>query len=564
MANNVAEMRQALKVQQMRDELKSMQSSTIEASSPEVKDEMPEWLKGSDRAVVKNLANNKEESIKYLQGQYPNAEFTTDGDGEIIARNKGETSYGRLDPSFSPFSNPIGTFKDLGNDITDLGYDAAQVAAEAGGATLGTLAAPGIGTTVGMGTGAATASTAKEALRKHFGLSDEMDAGSVATDAGIAMALPKILQVAGKGISTGAKKVAPELYARATGLSKELLERIATQGDDIAQGGAVGANKRLQDLSSNVDDYVKTAKDRFAKEYSAIRGSGSDVHVGDVAKMLDDELVRVQNVAKANPGVNYDSQLRDIANMRDELFSSNASPLKMNVGDAMDLDNRISDTFIDWGSDVGQGMGTGNTVSAQQERLAKGLREKLRGNISSGSGGAKDAVDSQYKATLKEVDFLRKNFKDPKKAQQTLKALDSGKDVNLVAQYESLSPELKTAISNAKNDMELYRFFEPANKGILTEEGIKELAIGKTPLEKLLQAGGATVGGFMGGLPGAAAGGAGGRLAAKTVTNPKAVKAIAKKGMKVGEKLTDIEKAIQNNPGLMNLLYGTAYAGAVE
>lgn len=103
-------------------------------------DEMPEWVSNTDRMVVKNLANSPEESIKYLQGKYPDADVRNVG-GEMQLRKKGTSDWGRLDPSFSPFSNPIGTIKDLGRDVTDFAMDAVQGGAEALGVAGGAMAA---------------------------------------------------------------------------------------------------------------------------------------------------------------------------------------------------------------------------------------------------------------------------------------------------------------------------------------------------------------------------------------------------------------------------------------
>lgn len=544
--------------------ISSIQSKQSAAKAPDVvNDSMPEWLNENDRSVVKNLANNDEESISYLQKQYPDAEFKRGSGGEVIARKRGEAAYGKLDPSFSPLSNPIGTAKDLWNDTKDLAYDATQMGAEAGGAAIGTAVAPGAGTMAGAGLGAGAASTLKEALRKKYGLTDEMSLQSIGTDAALGAFLPKALQMGGRGVKAAATKVAPSIYAKATGLTTGALKRIAEKGDDIAGWSEKDALKSIHGLQDNIDNWVGSKKGEFAEKYKQIRGGSGDVSLIGAKQELDDAL-KVASEQYQRTGVQaFKDQADQIQRMRSEILGDTASDT-VGIADAMDLDQRISNDWIDYADDVGQGVGQGRTVSQQQQKLAEQLRKRLRGDINTSSYGSLQNTADEYTPFVEQVNFLRKNFKDPKKIQGTLESLNKGKDINLLGSFQDLDPKLISSIEQAKGDIDLYRYFKPMNTSMLTEEGLKDLAVGKTPIEKLLTAIGTGTGYVTGGAVGGVAGGTAGRVVGKAIASPRSVKAVAKAGKKAGEKMANLEKLLQDNPALLQMLYGTSYAAASE
>jgi hypothetical protein len=534
-------------------------------AADEVTDTMPDWLDTSDRAAVKNLANNDEESLKYLQGKYADAEFKKGADGEIIARKKGEKTYGKLDPSFSPFSNPLGTLKDLGRDALDIGYDVVQGGAEALGAAGGAMAGLGIGSLpaamAGGAAGSAAASTLKESLRKKLGISDEFSMGNIAQDALIGGAMPGVLHGAGKALKYGAKTLAPSLYSKATGVSANSLKRIADKGDDIAKWNEIDAGNVLGQMKGDVDGWVSGKKGEFAQKYKQIRGMNSDVDTADLIKMIDDEIAKADAQALANPGTNAFKEAADeFRKMKSQIFSDNVSQMKMDINDAIDLDGKISNDWIDWAPDAGQGVGTGRTVSSQQQELAKNLRNRLRGNVDSTSGGEFKNAAGDYSQFVDQINFIRKNFKDPKKIQGTLEALDKGKNLSLAAEFQKLDPALIKQIEQARGDLDLYRYFKPMNTSLLSEEGLKDLAVGKAPIEKLLTALGTGAGYVSGGAVGGVVGAGVGRGAGKLIASPTSVKMAAKTGKKIGKKMDSLEKMLKDNPELLYMLYGAGTA----
>lgn len=557
------EMRQKLKVEQTRQMLKAKQAQLLNApkASDDVTDAMPEWFNADDRTVVKNLANNDEESLNYLQRQYPDAEFKKGVDGEIIARKRGETSYNKLDPSFSPISNPMGTIKDLWNDTKDLAYDAVQMGAETGGAAVGTALAPGMGTFAGAGAGAGTASALKEALRKKYGLTDEFSLKNVGTDAAIGAILPKALQVGGKGLKMAATKAAPNLYAKATGLTTGALKRIADKGDDIAKWNEKDALKSIEGLQGNIDNWVSGKKGEFAQKYKQIRGGSEEVSLAGIKQELDQAINVADEQFNRTGLAAFKDQADQLKRMRSEVIGDAAKDT-VGIADAMDLDQRLSNDWIDYADDIGQGVGQGRSVSQEQQKLAKALREKLRGDINQSSYGSLQNTADEYTNFVEQINFLRKNFKDPKKIQGTLEGLNKGKDINLLGSFQNLDPRLIESIEQAKGDIDLYRYFKPMNNSILTEEALKDLTVGKTPIEKLLTALGTGAGYVSGGAVGGVVGAGAGRVAGKAIASPRSVKAIAKAGKKAGQKMESLEKLLKDNPNLQNLLYGTTYAGS--
>lgn len=580
-----------------------------------VKDEMPDWLSDS-RAVVKNLSNNDDEALKYLQTQHPDAEFKKQGD-DIIARKKGEAAFGKLDPSFSPISNPIGTIKDLWNDTKDLGYDAAQGVAEGVGTAAGAFAGLGPGSLpaamVGGAAGSAVASTAKEALRKHYGLTDEMSGANIATDAALGGLIPGGFHVAGKGLGIAAKKVAPYLYSKATGLSVNALKDIAGGADALSDAEA---GNLIKNIRGKISDGVDSAKDRFKQEYTALRGADAHVSIDPVIQRLDNAIA-IAKEKRVRTGSNLlGEEERALQAMKDRIFAANdngqirtlskstsqnvgesAAPKQvqkfdqirgsymedapvasrgvqyipegaeiqhikgnMGVSDAMDLNQAIKNAYIDYSDNIGGKMGTGNTVSAQEERAAHELSKILGGHIDEATGGALGATNKKYSQAIDDVDYLNRMFKTDTKTEHTLRNLRKGKNRVLKGNIDKLDDVTKKDLQDAINKLEIADYFHTPEDGNYIRSSADSL-LGKTPLSKVLQAGGA-LGGYLtgGGYAGSAFGGLAGRKLGDLVTSPEAVRAITRFAKEKGIKTETAMKAIADNPKLMALIYGATAA----
>lgn len=552
------EMIAALKRQDMISQLKARDAQL--ASTPkedQVTDEMPEWLADTDRLKAKNLTNNVGEQVAFLQKQYPDAEIKSQGD-KVLLRKQGEESYKVLDPSFSVgrmFS--VEGLRDLG----DIAGDIVQGGAEAVGAAAG---APGglPGVMAGSGVAAGAASSAKEKLAEMLGVkeADYMNAGK---DALIGAALPGVFAGAGKGIKYGAQKVVPKLYAKATGLTEGALHRIADKGNDLSRMDESGALKLLDDAKGSVDNWVGTKKGEFAKKYAQIRNGSGEVDLTDAYKVFDDAIMQADEAAKRT-GFAVDKQKVDaLKRMREEILGSGANQ-KQGIGDVLDLDSRVNSDWIEWADDVGQGVGNGRTVADYQENLAKDFRKKLRELANKETYGSLQGTSDEYSKFADQIGFLRKNFKDPKKIQTTLENIGKGKDVSLAGNFKALPEELRGALNNTKQDLDLYRYFQPTKSSILTEQGLKDMAIGKAPIEKLLGAAGAGAGYVSGGPVMGVVGAAVGRGAGKLVASPGSVKAITKAAKSLGMKREAFEKLLQERPELLQMMYGGAAAATQD
>ncbi len=543
----------------------------MEASAPKsdmVNDEMPEWLNDSDRLKAKNLTNNEDEQVAFLQKQYPDSEVKKQGD-RVLLRKKGESAYGVLDPSFSFRKNWLQEgLRDTGDIIGDIGQGISEGVGAAAGAATGSVTLPGAGTIGGamLGSGIASGafSDAKERLAAMLNVKD-YDGKKVLSDAAWGAATPGVMTAGGKALKWGAQKALPSVYAKATGLTTEALKRIADKGDELSKWTEVDALKKLTGIGDDVASHIKTKKAEFAKQYQALRGLDADVDTGSVVRLLDDEIAKASAQAQANPGISaFQDQVDELVKMKGDIFSNNVTPLKTNINDAIDLDGRISEKYIDWSPDAGQGVGTGNTVSAQQERLARLLRDKLRGNVDDGAAGLKSGVDGEYSKFVDQVNYLRKNFKDPKKTQGTLKALGDGKDISLIGGFQGLDDSLIKQINQSKGDIDLYRYFQPTNNSILTEQGLKDMAVGRAPIEKLLTALGTGAGYVSGGAVGGVIGAGAGRLTGKAIASPGSVKAITKLAKKTGLGMDGIEELLKQNPSILQSLYGGTAAAAQD
>lgn len=531
-----------------------------------VNDSMPEWLNPNDRSVVKNLSGNDEESIAYLQKQYPDAEFKNNGDG-IIARKKGDASFGKLDPSFSPLSNPLGTIKDLWNDTKDLGYDALQAGAETAGVAGGALAGLGAGSLpaamAGGAVGAGAASTLKQMLRQKYGLSDSFDGGEVLTDAALGGVMPAAFKGAGKAIKYGAQNIAPSLYGKMAGVSADRLSKLATNGKQLSTMGPEDALGKLSDVTDALQGDLYSRKKLASKAYDAIDGSGS-VDISSAAKTIEDAISEVKSRIARNPESGaFKEELRELLATRAKYLSDNEgfTPIRMNVEDTLNLDSKLGDA-IDYG-DAGQGIGKG--VSATEEKLAKLLRPQLRSGVNTATNGAKAAADSGYIPLIDDADFIRKYFKDSSRTQASLAKLGSGKDIVLDGGFKRLPDSVQSKILGTKDDLDVHSMFAGSNKNrILTTGDVQDTLVGKAPLEKLLGAAGLAGGYVAGGPLMGVAGGAVGRGIGKLLTSPQSVLRISRAAKAMNISAEELVKKMQANPWMMQSILGATYAGKAD
>ena len=151
-----------------------------------IQDKMPEGL-AWPRFLIKNLGQDEMQSLAYLNREYGDKyDFDIDK-GSIIAKKKGENTWGKLDPSGFDIQ-----------DISDVGYDVlagiGTGAATALGGVGGSAVSLGLGGIPGAMAAGAGSSAALEGLRQGLGnlagVSSGVDKGSLVLSTALGAASP--------------------------------------------------------------------------------------------------------------------------------------------------------------------------------------------------------------------------------------------------------------------------------------------------------------------------------------------------------------------------------------
>lgn len=560
--------------------MKRQQAKQILANRPQeygkVIDEMPEWLSTSDRMKAKNLTNNEDEQVAFLQKQYPDSEVRN-VDGNVQLRKKGSKDWNVLDPSFSPFSNPMGTLKDLAADAGDIVSDIGMGAAEAAGAAAGAVGGlPGI--MGGAAVGAGVASSAKEKLAEMLGVK-QADYMNAAKDAAIGGLMPGAFKVAGAGLKAGAKSVAPKLYSKAIGVSEPLLKRMGEfteeadpvtgqmvkkfKVDDIATRSSDETLGSIEGLQDTFGKGVKSQLDDVSAKYAANEAAGGAVDVRPIVQDIDQMILEAKQLADSNPMSGaFKDKLQELIKFRQkEIGPMGYRPKTMKLADASRLRNELSDRYLPkYREDIGQMVGKG--VTPGDEKLAESMRRGLKDQMNVATGGKVGEIDSDFIRVNEIADFGRDYLSTPKKTIATIKKLGEGNDDELLGRFQRLPKEMQEEILTVQKDKILFDYLKKSNKNrVVTESSLGKAAmdslIGQSPLEKALTLGGGMAGFGIGGFRGGAAGSALGKGAGSWLVRPERVKNIAKAGAKAGQKLDAMEALMERNPELLRLLYSS-------
>jgi hypothetical protein len=575
--------RQKLLIEQKRQRLKQMQAQQMSAMpQDEVTDEMPSWLADTDRLKAKNLTNNVGEQVAFLQKQYPDAEVKSQGD-KVLLRKQGEQAYGVLDPSFSVgkmFSAE--GLRDAGDIVGDIGQGVAEGAGAAFGAAGGL---PGV--MAGSAGGSLVASTAKQKLAQALGVKDNFDYGNVAMDTALGGLIPGGLAVAGTGAKVAAKKVAPWLYSKATGLSTDALKAIGSGAGDMSDIETLDLIKGIGErIRGSVDSRRAGLKDEFVQ----FRGTNAQVDTTSARARLKAAIKEAREKAERSGSRLLDEEAAALGGMDKKIFAKTGAPAqtvrldydpltfelnkvaeevpnfidpKQKLSDALDMKQAIKNKYMDYTDDIGGKMGTGNTVSAQEQRAASDVLKSLDQEIFGVSPDGK-ALNSKYKDAIDDVDYLNSRFRTDDKIQNTLRNLRKGRDRVLKGNVEKLDQGTKNSINQANKKLEIHEFFNNPEEGNYIRKGTDTI-LGKTPLSKALSAAGAFTGYVTGGgYAGSAIGAGAGRVAGDLLTSPEAVKRITKGAKNMGIEMDNLEALIQQNPELLRILYGAGAAATQD
>lgn len=332
-----------------------------------VKEEMPPEISTMERAIVKNLSNSPETSIKYLQEKHPELEVR-DIDGHIVARQKGSKgAYGKLDPFRSIIPTSLDDLKELGRDVLDVGYDIPagilQGAATAAGATAGGLAtAPsGGGGALPAGMAASGAASAGlEALRQKLGawagLPQEVSGSDVAKAGLFGAAVPAVLgtgvtkaalgaaaQNAGKQLTPemiqsvlrsgrgavgrtrdfASEKMLPALGEMASGVPRTTTRSLQKFLPEVKQMEQTGVTQAVEDVHGRIVGGLAQAKAQVGKNLEeAINTSGKTISTATIRKPLEEAIAEAKRDAGALGNSAMNSRVEELQKIYDDLFTA--------------------------------------------------------------------------------------------------------------------------------------------------------------------------------------------------------------------------------------------------
>lgn len=192
-----------------------------------VVEQMPESMSGFNtgglkglysRAIVKNLSNDPQASVKYLKERYPGMEVKLNEKGRLLLREPGKTDWNVLDPDTG--LNPLNSSPtEIGKDIIDAGFDVgsgvastAAAGAAAVPAAIATAPAGGIGALPAAALAGGATSASLEAMRQKlgnlFGLDQQVSGRDVALQGAVGAVSPLLFGtgVAAKSALSGAAK----------------------------------------------------------------------------------------------------------------------------------------------------------------------------------------------------------------------------------------------------------------------------------------------------------------------------------------------------------------------
>lgn len=472
-------------------------SQTQGPTDDQIENEMHSKIGTLDRALVKNLSQSNDVTIKHLKSKLPNADIR-EHNGEIIIKDQGETKYRKLDPSGFQLG-------DLGHDILDVGYDivdgigtsAATVAGGVGGAVAGMGVASPVTALAGASLVGGASSAASEAFRQkmgqQLGLDQEVDGTDVIISGGIGAASPLLLgtgattkQMA-KGVVKG--NAAKNTLLKALGktgkeLSEEAIEKSVERSNRglIQHGwaGTKGAAKRVGSFTSGksveqIDDYAKNIdyitpfeNNEQALELEANRvakkfGQGFDDRFSEVGGQLGDAIDATgKKVGLGESKQAFLSKIEQLEKLRAEdpspILEAQINKLKKSYTDLFGVKNASETPVMDYATMTMRNAPTemadnvsGRAAFNKQQQLKRMSRfDQLSEGVQTADG---TPVDSSMVRGA---------------ARQGYHSINDGLD----KATDGVSRELKDRYANMKGiEQNLEPFFENTKKTLQTARG---------------------------------------------------------------------------------------------
>ncbi len=451
-----------------------------------VENKMPEGFKG--RFVAKNLAGSPEAAFNYLQKENPDFEIKKDKSGEIIARKRGSTTWGKMDPVGFDW-----------RDLTDIAYDVpaaiAEGAATAAGGIAGAIAgAPTVvgapaaalagGALAGSAAGAGTEAL-RQGLGRLAGIEDNFNPASIGKNAAFGVASPLLLGTGGTA-KQALKAYGPELAEQIAKSQRGLLgmgydkaaETIFPQIGSLVGGYTPdvlkSAYKNLERIKKSekspelVTEFIESSKDTINDSIQTARRQVGQ-ELGDISSQIDEVV--------GAGAINTQSILEPLIKFREEVASKGIQS-EARKQTASQIDDIIAKYFTvtnEAGEEsipLALSVADANIIRTQLKDLSSDLGMNFKNIGTTKSVNQAGAVDKKLLNTLTSVDStIRKNIDTV--ANEA--APDLARRVKeLSGEYSELIDMSDEFFNATKNEASFERFLK--KKGAASEVARKRLS----------------------------------------------------------------------------------------
>jgi hypothetical protein len=515
-------------------------------AAPSVIEEMHPEISLEHRAYVKNFANTTDGQIGYLKKKYPSLEFK-EQDGRVLIKKPSEEAYKVLDPDTGFLSSP----KELLADTLDIGYEVAagvgEAAAVAGGALLGTAAAPGAGTLAGGALAGGAASAGAEAMRQKIGqligIEQDISGSDIALAGGVGLFAPLVLGAgSAKGVVSSALKkgyekltrgAAPKIMAAASGVPANTIRSLARNIDEIKTIEKQGLTNTVKEAFTGIKQPLDRMKKAAWERQENLLNDIPEIDITEAKDVLtryaDNLIGQAQALGTKEAKENALSFVQTIAKKlpeQDYVSGKTAQALKKTL-DEMAGFNKLapSQQLI-----VGEKQAMQQKLAATAASQAVGTLKDTFNVATKGRYGRLNAIYGDISNAQRELKPL---FAKPQTAYSTIKNLNKESKQLVLERINSLK-KYGVNINKPIEVIEAYAEFgkRPSTYGTQLWQEVKRRA----PLAAIGMGVGGYTGRYTGGTPGLIIGtGLGGAIGAG-IGGPRAVRAALQAGL-WGEKL---------------------------
>lgn len=488
------------------NQAKGRSPAIVEKPGQIIQEEHPD-VSTLTRAKLKTFGNSPEAMAQGLVKDYPNLESSVAPNGQVLVRTKGAQNWNVLDPDTGFFSNPI----EMGKDALEGLYDVGSGLVEGAGATAAGIAA-GAGTAgvgaipAAMGAGAALGA-GNEALRQkigqYLGIPQEVNMEDVGMSGAFGAASPLLLGTGGtlknmgkntlknevfqSGlVGTGGKKALAKTADVFTGISGDLFKR-ATKDPALMKsisetGEDVVANDAIANLFSKIDDRYEKLGTRINDE---LRQSGEMVDISNVKGKINKILGKVQDEVSPLGMTDLEkAKIAGIQNIQSKAFNRTQDVIAEG-GDVKQIVNELPDKVpASEAFKMKEQFASMSDFLSDKFRSSKGEADKSLSTTAKAAYGETSeaiskalkqapALNKEYKDTLKDIEFLKTKFKNPKamvgddlafdeKGARQLYKIGGGGDRALERKVKSLDRQYGTNLTEESKNIAAANLMEDA------------------------------------------------------------------------------------------------------